>query len=146
MDTAWILSTGRYFVAGETNRLLPGTNAVLTPTEIILLPPARNGVKQVAPGSNFSAFVDTAGDFVHGCIWWLHFPAWPQQWRCRTHESPADLVESLVEDGCRICVGGSAMTVLSLLQVLTAGGSYGRLSLLKPSISCGLEPVNFTTV
>jgi alpha-tubulin suppressor-like RCC1 family protein len=104
-------------------------NAVTTPTESIL-PTANDdketiGVKQVALGSNFSAFVDEClcrrvRRLVHGRTRWIQLF---QHGLSPSYETPK-LVESLVEEGCivdSVAVGEAHTTALTVEgEVLTA--------------------------
>jgi alpha-tubulin suppressor-like RCC1 family protein len=156
-DTAWILSNGRCFVAGENKNGQAGVghkDAVTTPTEIIL-PSAEKttvtGVKQAALGSNFSAFVDTAGDLYTAGFGGSAFSGmgYLGHGDNESYYHPK-LVESLVEDGCivdSVQVGEAHMTVLTTEgEVLTAGaGSYGRLGNFETRDQLYLEPVEILT-
>lgn len=154
-DTAWILSDGRCFVAGENKQGQAGVghkDPVSTPTEIIL-PTAscHTGVQQVALGSYFSAFVDTAGDLYTAGFGGSTFSGmgYLGHGDGESYDSPK-LVESLVKDGCivhSVQVGEAHMTVLTTEgEVLTAGaGSYGRLGNFETIDQLYLEPVEILT-
>jgi alpha-tubulin suppressor-like RCC1 family protein len=154
-DTAWILSDGRCFVAGENKQGQAGVghkNPVTNPTEITLATqdPATT-VKQVALGSTFSAFVDTAGDLYSVGFGGSAFAGtgFLGHGDGVSYIEPK-LVESLVEDGCivdSVCVGETHMTVLTVQgEVLTAGaGSYGRLGNFDTIDQLYLEPVEILT-
>jgi alpha-tubulin suppressor-like RCC1 family protein len=158
-DTAWILSNGRCFVAGENKNgqaAVGHKNPVTAPTQVILpsaadATDAATGVKQVALGSNFSAFVDTAGDLYTAGFGGSAFSGmgYLGHGDGESYYSPK-LVESLVEDGCvvdSVQVGEAHMTVLTTEgEVLTAGaGSYGRLGNFETIDQLYLEPVEILT-
>lgn len=156
-DTAILLSDGRCFVSGENKQGQLGlghADKVTTPTELTLPADTAEDMRivDVALGSLSAAFVDGAGDLHtagfggstiagHGCLG--HGDT--------VTRHRATLVESLVEDGCRVkqvALGESHMTVLTKEgEVLTVGsGSYGRLGNFDTIDQLYLEPVELLTV
>lgn len=154
-DTAWILADGRCLVSGENKQGQLGVGnqqPVKSPTEIKLpVEKEGTGVKQVALGSNFSAFVDTAGDLYtvgFGGSTLTGFGALGHGDDV-SYYTPK-LVESMVEDGVlvqQVQVGESHMTVLTTEgEVLCCGaGSYGRLGNFDTADQLFLEPVELLT-
>jgi alpha-tubulin suppressor-like RCC1 family protein len=154
-DTAWILQDGRCFVGGENKQGQAGVghkNPVLKPTQITL-PSEKPGtaVKTVAMGSNFSAFVDAAGDLYTAGFGGSNFSGsgYLGHGDGESYLEPK-LVESLVQDGCtvdQVEVGEAHITVLTTEgEVLTAGaGSYGRLGNFETIDQLYLEPVEILT-
>ena len=155
-DTAVITEAGRCYVTGENKSGQLGVGhkePVRTPTEITLPSedPAAATVRDVALGPTFAAYVDSAGDLYTAGFGGSAFAGMG----CLGHgdtlpRTAPTLVESLVEDGCRVrqvAVGESHTTVLTEEgEVLCCGaGSYGRLGNFETVDQLYLEPVELLT-
>jgi alpha-tubulin suppressor-like RCC1 family protein len=155
-DTAVITTAGRCLVAGENKQGHLGAghkNPVQQLTEIKLPAehPETTGVKQVALGSAFAAYVDTVGDLYTAGFGGSTFSGMGAlgHGNADSYTEPT-LVASLVEDGCavkQVCAGEAHMTVLTEEgEVLTTGaGSYGRLGNFDTVDQLYLEPTEILT-
>ena len=167
-DSAWLLSNGACYVAGENKNGQLGQghkDPVKSPVPVTLPPgPVEEGapaeeyasdrkhhITQVALGSAFSAFVDNNGDLYTSGFGGSAFAGLGNlgHGNGESYLSPT-LVVSLVEDGCRVqtvAAGEAHMTVLTTEgEVLTTGaGSYGRLGNFDTIDQLYLEPVEVLT-
>lgn len=156
-DTAWLLSDGSCWVAGENKygQLGQGhSDPVRTPVPLLNLPmedPTTTTIVDISLGPSMAAVVDSAGD-LYTCGFGGSTFSGMGMLGHGTGDSLREfaLVASLVEDGCtvqQVQVGESHTTVLTTEgEVLTTGaGSYGRLGNFDTLDQLYFEPVEVLT-
>jgi len=136
-DTAYLLENGQCFVMGQNKNGQLGVghqNPVPTPVPLVL--PDNPKIRQIELGPKFSAATDEDGNlYTFGNGGTLTTMGWLGHGNAESQLRPK-LVESLVEDQCRVQrvgVGEMHMTVLTTDgEVLTTGhGAYGKLGNLE---------------